>query len=90
MVKLSGFSREFDYPRYRRLPKKPPYCQVRLPGWICLPRSTPTPFNAPFRRRAEVPLLRPHIAHAASHGMSTVLAIGLAVRLSLRTRLTPG
>lgn len=90
MVKLSGFSREFDYPHCQPSPKGAPYSQVRLPGWICLPRSAPTPFNAPFRRRAEVPLLRPHIAHAASHGISTVLAIGLAVRLSLRTRLTPG
>ena len=30
------------------------------------------------------------IAHDGSHGILTVSAIGLAVRLSLRTRLTPG
>ena len=28
MVKLSGFSREYDYLRYRLLPKKVPYFQV--------------------------------------------------------------
>ena len=70
--------------------KGSPYFQVRLPGWICLPQSTPTLFNAPFRRCAEVPLLRLHIAPCGSNGMLTVSAIALAVRLRLRTRLTPG
>ena len=67
-----------------------PYFQVRLSGWICLPRSAPTPFNGPFRRPAEVPLLRLHVAPCGSNGMLTVSAIALAVRLRLRTRLTPG
>ena len=62
----------------------------QLRGWICLPPSTPTPFNADIRRRAAVSLLRHHIAHHGSHGILTVSAIGLAVRLILRTRLTPG
>ncbi len=62
----------------------------QLKGWICLPLSTPTPFNALFRQRAAVSLLRHHVAPMGSHGILTVSAIGLAVRLSLRTRLTPG
>ena len=57
---------------------------------ICLQISSPTPFNALFRQGAEVSLLRLDIADGGSHGMLTVSAIGLAVRLSLRTRLTPG
>ena len=64
--------------------------RVRLAGWICLPGSAPTPFNAHIRQRAAVSLLRHHVAHDGSHGILTVSAIGLAVRLSLRTRLTPG
>ena len=62
----------------------------QLNGWICLPISTPTPFNAHIRRRAAVSLLRHHVAHDGSHGILTVSAIGIAIRLSLRTRLTPG
>ena len=33
---LSGFSREYDYPRYQPLPKEAPYYQVRISVWICL------------------------------------------------------
>ena len=66
------------------------YCQVRLSRWICLPRSTPTPFNALFRQRAGVSLLRLRIAHKGSKGILTLSAIGLAFRLILRTRLTQG
>ena len=62
----------------------------RLKGWICLPLSAPTAFNALFRQGAVVSLLRLHVAPAEGHGILTVSAIGLAVRLSLRTRLTPG
>ena len=87
---LSGFSREYGYPRYRISPKGTPYYQVRLKGWICLPQSLPTPFNAHIRQRAEVPLLRLHIAPKGSTGMLTRSAIAFAVRLRLRTRLTPG
>ena len=35
---------------------------VQLGTWICLRPSTPTPFNGDFRRPAEVPLLRLHVA----------------------------
>ncbi len=62
----------------------------QLGRWICLPSSTPTAFNAHFRQRAAVSLLRLHVAPMASHGILTVSAIALAVRLMLRTRLTPG
>ena len=62
----------------------------QLKGWICLPLSQPTPVNGVFRHSAAVSLLRHHVAPDGSHGMLTVSAIGLAVRLSLRTRLTPG
>ena len=89
-LELSGFSREYGYPRYLPAPRGREYCQVRLLGWICLPQSTPTPFNAHFRQRAEVSLLRHHIAPCGSDGILTVSAIALAIRLRLRTRLTPG
>ena len=65
--------------------------KFQLGVWICLHPSTPTLFNALFRQRAAVSLLRHHnIAPYGSHGILTVSAIGLAVRLILRTRLTPG
>ena len=63
---------------------------VQLRVWICLHPSAPTPVNAHIRQRAAVSLLRHHIALHGSHGILTVSAIALAVRLRLRTRLTPG
>ena len=62
----------------------------QLGARICLRSSTPTPVNALFRQRAAVSLLRHHVARCGSHGILTVSAIGIALRLSLRTRLTPG
>ena len=70
---LRGFSREYDYPRYRRPPEGTAYCQGRLARRICLPDSAPTPFNALFRQRAAVPLLRHPVAPAPGHGILTVL-----------------
>ena len=90
MDMLSGFSREYAYLRYLLPPKGMEYFQVRLSERICLLKSAPTLFNGPFRRSAEVSRLRLHIAPYGSHGMLTVSAIALAVRLRLRTRLTPG
>ena len=87
---LSGFSRRYGYPRYRAGPESVAYCQVRIPGWTFLPRSTPTPFNLLFRQQAEVSLPRPRVAHAASVRILTDSSIGLATRLILRFRLTPG
>ncbi len=72
------------------LPEGFVYCQVRLGRRTFLPPSTPTPFNALFRQRAEVSLLRPRIAMRGSNGILTVSAIGLAFRLILRSRLTQG
>ena len=73
-VKFSGFSRQSDYPRYHRYPKVLVYCQVRLFPWICLRESTSTLFL--------------HVTIGGSNGIFTVSAIGLAVRLNLRSRLT--
>ena len=87
-VMFSGFSRQSDYLRCWIVPKDAPYCQVRLFPWICLRKSTPTLFNGLFRQPAAVSLLRPHVTLKGSNGILTVSAIGLAVRLSLRTRLT--
>ena len=44
----------------------------RLGGRASLPPSTPTAFNALFRLRAEVPLLRRRVAACGGHGMLTV------------------
>ena len=89
-MKLSGFSRRHDYPRYPAGPKPFRYSQVRLGRWICLPSSAPTPFNRLFRQPAEVPLPRPRVARMASAGMLTGSSICLAFRLIIRLRLTPG
>ena len=64
------------------------YSQVRLNRRICLPISTPTPFNHLFRQMAGLSLLRLHIAPYLSNGILTVSSIGSAVRLPLRSRLT--
>ena len=67
-----------------------PYFQVRLCVWICLHASASTPFNGLFRKAAAVSLLRPRVTPCGSNGILTVSAIAFAVRLRLRTRLTPG
>ena len=87
-VMFSGFSRQSAYPHYWIVPKDVPYCQVRLFPWICLRKSASTLFNRLFRQPAAVSLLRPHVTLKGSNGILTVSAIGLAVRLNLRTRLT--
>ena len=63
---------------------------VQLGVRTYLHASQPTPVNGVFRHSAAVSLLRHRVALDGSHGMLTVSAIGIAVRLSLRTRLTPG
>ena len=87
-LELSGFSRESDYARYCRSPKALAYSQGRLKPRICLGPSTPTPFNGLFRQPAALSLFRLHVAPCGSTGILTGSAIGLACRLSLRTRLT--
>ena len=87
-IKFSGFSWEYAYMRYWIVPKNAPYYQVRLSERICLPRSTSTPFNELFRQFAALSRLRLHVTLKGSTGILTCSAIGLTVRLSLRTRLT--
>ena len=87
-IKFSGFSWEYAYTRYYRFPKELVYYQVRLSLWICLQRSTSTPFNGLFRQSAALSRLRLHVTPSGSTGILTCSAIGITVRLSLRTRLT--
>ena len=84
---LSGFSREPGYVHLASR-KRSAYCQVRLSSRICLRRSTPTPFNRLFRQPAGLSLLRPRVAPRDSMGIFTHSSIGVAARLSLRSRLT--
>ena len=87
---LSGFSRRYGYPRYLRGPRSVEYYQGRISGCALLPTSTPTPFNLLFRQQAAVSLPRHRIATIDSNGILTVSSIGVASRLILRHRLTPG
>ena len=64
------------------------YCRGSAHARICLRDLRLLPFNALFRQRAGVPLLRRSVAATASDGMLTVSSIGVASRLSLRSRLT--
>ena len=64
------------------------YFQVRLSLRICLQKSTSTPFNRLFRQPAGLSHLRPHFAHGNSNGILTVSSICIALRLSIRPRLT--
>ena len=89
-LELSGFSRRHDYPHYRSGPEPLAYYQVRIFPCTSLRESTPTPFNLLFRQQAVVSLPRHRVALTDSDGILTVSAIGLAYRLSLRVRLTPG
>ena len=72
-VELSGFSREHACPHYPGPPRGTRYCQGRLGARTSLRPSAPTPFNALFRLRAAVSLLRPRIAPHGSDGMLTVM-----------------
>ncbi len=84
---LSGFSWEPVYIHFTSCMHSV-YCQVRISRRICLPRSTPTPFNHLFRQMAGLSLLRHHIALIISTGILTGSSIGIAFRLILRPRLT--
>ena len=64
------------------------YYRVSAHARICLRGRRLPPFNAPFRRRAGVSLLRLSVAVTASDGMLTVSSIGCGSRLRLRARLT--
>ena len=60
----------------------------RILPWICLRQSAPTPFNRLFRLSAAVSRPRHRVTPGGSTGILTGSAIGLAWRLSLRSRLT--
>ena len=87
-IKFSGFSWEYAYAHYWIVRKDAPYYQVRLRPRICLGSSASTPFNQLFRQLAALSLLRLHVTLQGSTGILTCSAIGLTLRLSLRTRLT--
>ena len=71
------------------LARRPPRTiGLQLRGCTSLPPSAPLPFNLQFRLEAAVSLLRHRVTRMDSNGILTVSAIGLAFRLSLRTRLT--
>ena len=61
-----------------------------LGAWICLRSSLLTSFNPLFRQGAAVSLLCLHVTRISSNGILTVSAIGLDLRLILRSRLTQG
>ncbi len=64
------------------------YCRGSALAWICLRDRRLLPFNALFRQRAGVSLLRRSVAVTAGDGMLTVSSIGVASRRGLRARLT--
>ena len=84
---LSGFSWELGY-AHMDSPGGSSYYKVRLRRWICLPPSTPTPVTRDFRHPGGLSLLRPRFARRASAGILTGSSIRLAIRLSVRSRLT--
>ena len=84
---FSGFSRELGYAHLASR-KRSAYYQVQVSWRICLPRSTPTPFNRLFRQPAGLSLLRLHVTPCGSMGILTHSSIGVPVRVSLRSRLT--
>ena len=84
---FSGFSWESDYHRYPVVRGRPVLSSSTIPA--DLPTEIlSTLFNLLFRLQADVPLLRLRITLTFSNGILTVSAIGCAVRLRLRARLT--
>ena len=87
IINSSGFSWEHDYLRYHLAQAlsvlSGSTLSADLPTEIYVYTLQPT-----IRQLAEVSLLRLHIPHTSSNGILTVSSIGIAVRLSLRPRLT--
>ena len=83
----SGFSRKYGYPRCRIARGLSVLSgsaeRVDLPA-----RTWPTPFNRLFRQPAAVSLLRLHVSHCGSNVIFNVSSVALALRLTLRPRLT--
>ena len=65
--------------------KGPRTVGFRLERRASLPLSTPTAFNALFRQRAEVSLLRRRVAPHGGHGMLTVRPSASPLGLALGT-----
>ena len=71
------------------LPRASTQYTVRFDSSADLPTlSASTPFNRLFRQSAGLSLFRLHITLYASKGILTFSSIGLAFRLTLRSRLT--
>ena len=82
-----GFSREHDYLCYLVARGRPVLSGSTVTADLpAMPLSTP--FNLLFRQQARVSLLRLLVTPYHSNGILTVSAIGCAVRLRLRARLT--
>ena len=82
-----GFSREHDYLCYLVARGRPVLSGSTVTADLpTMPLSTP--FNLLFRQQARVSLLRLLVTPYHSNGILTVSAIGYAVRLRLRARLT--
>ena len=82
-----GFSREPDY-LYYLVARGRPVLSGSTATADLPTMSLSTPFNLLFRQQARVSLLRLLVTPYHSNGILTVSAIGCAVRLRLRARLT--
>ena len=82
-----GFSREPDYLCYLVARGRPVLSGSTVTADLPA-MSLSTPFNLLFRQQARVSLLRLLVTPYHSNGILTVSAIGCAVRLGLRARLT--
>ena len=82
-----GFSREPDYLYYLVARGRPVLSGSTVTADLPA-MSLSTPFNLLFRQQARVSLLRLLVTPYHSNGILTVSAIGCAVRLGLRARLT--
>ena len=82
-----GFSREHDYLCYLVARGRPVLSGSTVTADLPA-MSLSTPFNLLFRQQARVSLLRLLVTPYHSNGILTVSAIGCAVRLRLRARLT--
>ena len=82
-----GFSREPDYLCYLVARGRPVLSGSTVTADLPA-MSLSTPFNLLFRQQARVSLLRLLVTPYHSNGILTVSAIGCAVRLRLRARLT--
>ena len=82
---LSGFSREYDYPRYRAAPGGGPYFRLSARRACFTARLGAYRLQRAIRMRAEVPLLRRRVAERGGHGMLTVRPSASPFGLALGT-----